>query len=101
MSNCEQINIELRDTLIENLKKGKVSFSFRKKDGTNREAVGTLHPKYLPSQNLSQEELDKQTAKAAQFRIDNPFVVRYWDLGVSGFRTVDVLTLNREPEVVE
>lgn len=101
MSNCEQTNIELRDHLETLLKAGKVSFNFRKKDGTNRHAIGTLHPDYLPRQNLNEQELAAQQAKAAQSKIDHPFLIRYWDLGVNGFRAVDVLTLNGEPEVVE
>jgi len=101
MSNCEQTNIELRDRLEMMLKAGKVSFKFTKKDKTTRHAIGTLHPDYLPRQNLNEQELAAQQVKAAQSRIDNPFLIRYWDLGVNGFRAVDVLSLQEEPEVAE
>lgn len=90
-----------REAMEELLHKGRVQFSFQKKDKTTRQAQGTLHAKHLPVQNLSEVELATQTQKADEFRRNNPLSVRFWDLDNGGFRSVNLDTLLTMPALVE
>lgn len=44
------------DTLIERMKAGKVSFTYKKKDGSVREANGTINPELIPDAQKSTEK---------------------------------------------
>lgn len=84
------------------LYKGKVSFKFRKKDGTTREALGTLHQSQLPALPSDPAERAAQESKSESFRAANPLTVRFWDLSNGGFRSVNLDTLLMpEPALVQ
>ncbi len=65
-----------REPMEELLRKGRVAFSFQKKDKTTRQANGTLHVSQLPVQNVGEVELAVQQAKADEFRANNPLTVK-------------------------
>ena len=91
-----------RDDFEALLRKGKVTFAFRKKDGTRREAIGTLHPKQLPAMPTDPVVLAEQELKTKAFRAANPLTVRFWDISNGGFRAVNLDTLLMpEPVLVE
>ena len=58
-----------------------VRFSFYKKDGTVREAVGTRYTEIIPT-----------TAMPKGSRADSPKTVPYYDYTVEGWRSVSVDT---------
>lgn len=72
--------------LTELLQKEVVSFTYEKKGGGLREAVGTL----LPSKMPPPKPIDPEVAPKPQK--ETPYV-HYWDLGVKGFRMVNPETI--------
>lgn len=90
-----------REQFEDMLHRGVVEFSFTKKDGTHRPAMGTLHRKYLPAPPADPDELAKVKAKAEEFKANNPGSVKYWDIEADGFRTVTLEALVEEPRLVE
>lgn len=91
----------LRTAFETDLKKGKVKFSFRKKDGTTRDAVGTLHASKLPALPTDEVLRQQQVDSAARFRQNNPLTVKFFDLDNGGFRSVNVDTFVKLPQLVE
>lgn len=71
------------EKLKDSLHKGKVSFSFKKADGTLRQAVGTLHPSLLPLRNEGETST----------RVQPPHLQVYYDLGSGGFRSFRIDSL--------
>ena len=63
------------DALIEHLKKGAVHMFYRKKDGTLREAYGTLNFNYVP-----------MLYWPAGHRQNRDYLVNYWDMEAGGWR---------------
>ncbi len=63
------------EALIEHLKKGAVHMFYRKKDGTLREAYGTLSDIFIPHRYWP-----------AGKREERPYLVNYWDLQKGGWR---------------
>ena len=61
--------------LVERMKEGVVSFTFRKADGSLREAVGTL-----------QAEVVAPHINGTSTRPENPTLTTYWDNGAENFR---------------
>lgn len=59
------------------LRNGPVQFKFTKKDGTLREALGTLDPSYIPE--------DHQPKNETSFTSKN---VRYYDMELKAWRSV-------------
>lgn len=60
------------------LQEGKVHFSFKKVDGTVRNAYGTLHPSLLPV---------RDSVEGSTSRPVNPGVQVYYDLDAGSFRS--------------
>lgn len=58
------------------LKKGEVSFSYKKKDGSTRRAVGTLKVSLIPKEDRADDRLTKQ----------NKDVFNYYDLKKEDWR---------------
>lgn len=61
--------------LVERMKEGVVSFTFRKADGSLREAIGTL-----------QAEVVAPHITGTGTRAENPLLTTYWDNGAENFR---------------
>jgi hypothetical protein len=59
------------------LRRGEVRFSFEKKDGSIREAVGTLKESLIPAEHLPKGE-----------REPSPLVVNFYDLEKSSWRSM-------------
>lgn len=64
-----------------------VKFQYRKKDGTPRDAVGTLDPEKMIMPNG-----EKWTPKGAAKPLAEEWM-RYWDLGAQDWRQFNVLNL--------
>ena len=64
------------------LNNGVVKFSFTKKDGTVREAVGTTKLDYIGS--IDQNALPKGTENQSKKPLD---IIRYYDLDKQGWRS--------------
>ena len=64
-----------------------VRFRFTKKDGSLREAVGTLKREKMVQQDGSVWEPDGEP------RPEVPTIVKYWDLTVQGWRSFNVFNL--------
>lgn len=75
--NAEKLNTELRSKLLT----GIVHFSFKKKDGSVREAFGTLHP-------------DKIVIPESGQKINgNPTLGTYFDLEANAWRSYTIANL--------
>ena len=68
---------------LEALKAGKVEFSYKKVDGSTREAVGTLKPELMKKA----EATDKKIADGKKKHFVPPTILVYWDLEAAGFRS--------------
>lgn len=80
----QELSQELKDLLTKNI----VSFSYEKKNGEWREAVGTRNPKMITEHN---GELPKGTGKEATG------VITYWDIKAEAwrsFREDSIITIN-------
>ena len=66
------MEVNVAETLRDALKKGETHFVFKKKDGSRREAKGTLNFDLIP-------DADKQF-KSEQQREESDAVVTYYDL---------------------
>lgn len=66
---------EFKKTLRENFE---TNFKFTKKDGTEREARGTLNVNMIPEEN---------TPKGTQTWESPEDIVKYWDLDKEGWRS--------------
>ena len=64
-----------------------VRFQFKKKDGSTREAVGTLK-----REKMVQED-GKLWEPVGEPRPDVPTIVKYWDLTVQAWRSFNVFNL--------
>ena len=64
-----------------------VRFQFKKKDGSTREAVGTL-----VREKMIQED-GKVWEPVGESRPEVPTLVKYWDLTVQGWRSFNVFNL--------
>ena len=68
------------DTLLPS---GEVNFSYKKVDGSTREAVGTLKPELMDGANAT----DKKIEAGKKKHFVPPTVLVYWDLEAKGFRS--------------
>lgn len=68
---------------LEALKAGKVEFSYKKVDGSTREAVGTLKPELMKKAQAT----DKKIADGKKKHFVPPTILIYWDLEADGFRS--------------
>lgn len=64
-----------------------VRFQFRKKDGSLREAVGTLRREKMIQEDGTMWE------PVGEARPEVPTLVKYWDLTVQGWRSFNVFNL--------
>jgi hypothetical protein len=71
-----------RDTLLGKLRSGIAYFQFIKRDGSIRNAIGTLNPRNY--------EYEFKTESAPN---ENPLIVKYWDIEKKGWRSVKVETI--------
>lgn len=88
----EEINESMSSSDVEEFKKklkaGEVKFKYTKKDGSEREALGTLDPKLmnLPEKKTS-NDIDKASNKQKKVRKLPSDSVFYYDLEAKGFRS--------------
>lgn len=80
MTEKQQLN-EKKANIISTLKEGKHKFSFKKADGTIREAVGTLADEFLPEQHKQKTTGASRKAKRADDQ------VTYFDTDKQAFRS--------------
>lgn len=79
----ESMSEAVEKKFLEALKAGKVKFSYKKVDGSTREAVGTLKPELMKKA----EATDKKIADGKKKHFVPPTVLIYWDLEAAGFRS--------------
>lgn len=79
----ESMSEAVEKKFLEALKAGKVEFSYKKVDGSTREAVGTLKPELMEKA----EATDKKIADGKKKHFVPPTVLIYWDLEAGGFRS--------------
>lgn len=82
---------ELKESLQAILRKGECEVIFRKNDGSEREMVCTLHPRYLPVM-----EEGSGTKKPP-----NPQVIAVWDIENEGWRSFRVDSIISGPTLVD
>lgn len=82
---------EFKESLQEILRKGECEVIFRKNDGSEREMVCTLHPRYLPVM-----EEGSGTKKPP-----NPQVIAVWDCENDGWRSFRVDSIISGPTLVD
>lgn len=79
----ESMSEAVEKKFLEALKAGKVEFSYKKVDGSTREAVGTLKPELMKKA----EATDKKIADGKKKHFVPPTILIYWDLEAEGFRS--------------
>ena len=82
MSNTKRIRptvAEREQNLIEALKSGVVAFSYKKKDGTLRRAIGTKNPAFIPAEFRPKGNGDEKAAKSS---------ITYFDMQKSQWRSI-------------
>ena len=79
-----------KERIQETLRKGECSFVFRKANGEEREANGTLHPDYLPMR-------DEDAASGGSNETEE--TVTYWDLDACNWRRFRIDSLISGPEL--
>ena len=88
MKNQQDINEAMRASEKEEFKKklrsGKVNFMYKKKDGTERKAEGTMDPKLmdLPEKKTQSDVDDAENKRVSKLPEDSVF---YYDLESGGF----------------
>ncbi len=75
--------------LLEALGRGVVNFSYRKQDGTERQAVGTL----CKGISADFDNYERKTDERSGEDFDEKLQFVYWDLERNAFRTFSALTL--------
>ena len=67
-----------QDELREMLRMGRVIFSYKKKDGSHRGAIGTLNEEYIPEEFRPKDS-------STSYKVSN---LRYFDLDKKGWRSI-------------
>ena len=80
---CESMSSAEEKKFLEALKAGKVEFSYKKVDGSTREAVGTLKPELMDGAKAT----DKKVEAGKKKHFVPPTILIYWDLEADGFRS--------------
>ena len=80
-----------KEELQDILRQGECEFIFIKKNGEEREALGTLHPDYLPIQD--------QDAPRGQSN-ETEDTLTYFDLNANNWRRFIIDSLISDPELV-
>ena len=79
----ESMSEAVEKKFLEALKAGKVKFSYKKVDGSTREAVGTLKPELMDGAKATEKKVEDGKKK----RFVPPTILIYWDLEAKGFRS--------------
>ena len=100
---CERkMSREELDDFYQKLRTGKVKFSFKKKDGTMRNAVGTLNPALMPSEEEQRRMYDAQRQEEPEshqqtfdqmlqmFEDRKEYMIYFWDLEKNAYRQFHV-----------
>lgn len=75
-----EVKLEIgTDNLRDLLREGVVDFEYEKKDGTLREAKGTLSPNHIPEDQHPQSDREKDL---------NGSNLKYWDLDRNAWRAL-------------
>ena len=82
--------------ILDGLGKGKVRFVYKKEDGTERDALGTLHRGI--SYDFDQYEVKGKSNHSDNSNTEGTYT--YWDLEACGFRTFKAQNLVRIIEIV-
>ena len=82
----ESMDAEQKKEFMKKLREGKVEFKYKKKDGTERRAVGTMDPKLmdLPEKKTQSDVDSAEKKKTRKLPEDSVF---YYDLEAKGFRS--------------
>ena len=81
-----------KEELLEIFRKGECEFVFRKANGDERQANGTLHPDYLPAVDEDREKGDNH---------EHDGVLTYWDLDANNWRRFTIDALLQGPVLTE
>ena len=79
----ESMSEAVEKKFLEALKAGKVKFSYKKVDGSTREAVGTLKADLMDGAKAT----DKKVEDGKKKHFVPPTIIVYWDLEAAGFRS--------------
>lgn len=79
----ESMSEAVEKKFLEALKAGKVKFSYKKVDGSTREAVGTLKTELMDGAKAT----DKKVEDGKKKHFVPPTILIYWDLEAKGFRS--------------
>ena len=79
----ESMSEAVEKKFLEALKAGKVKFSYKKVDGSTREAVGTLKSELMDGAKAT----DKKVEDGKKKHFVPPTVIVYWDLDSEAFRS--------------
>lgn len=79
----ESMSEAVEKKFLEALKAGKVKFSYKKVDGSTREAVGTLKADLMDGAKATGKKVEDGKKK----HFVPPTVIVYWDLEAAGFRS--------------
>lgn len=82
----ESMDDAQKEEFKQKLREGKVEFKYKKKDGTERKAVGTMDPKLmdLPEKKTQSDVDGAEKKKTRKLPSDSVF---YYDLEAKGFRS--------------
>jgi hypothetical protein len=87
-------NTQTKEEIEAVLRQGECEVVFTKNDGTERQMVCTLHPRYLPVP----EEADP--SKPKKVRPPNPHVVACWDVEEEGWRSFRIDAIIDGPRLI-
>jgi hypothetical protein len=79
---------ELHPAIQERLRAGIAHFTFKKADGSVREAYGTLAPGLIPERPMTTEQAEAKLANKP--KPENPNVQTYYDLGAQDWRAYTI-----------
>ena len=91
----------LAKNIVELMGTSVVQFQYRKKDGTLRQARGTLCIEMSPEYDEALRRMaERQTEKSSQKKDENPLdYVTYWDMDKRGFRSFLIRNLDDYLEI--
>lgn len=79
----ESMSEAVEKRFLEALKAGEVKFSYKKVDGSTREAVGTLKPELMDGAKATEKKVEAGKKK----HFVPPTIIVYWDVEAAGFRS--------------
>jgi hypothetical protein len=94
------MKIYTAEEMLNMLREGHVRFTYFKKEGERREALGTLHPDRLPPQPVRTEaQIEEAARKAEETRAKYPNLITYFDEESGGWRRFNMEDLVHESVV--